>query len=317
MDTVIHFVGLFVFMTMTIGGNATGRAALQTTNPNVSQSVIIAIAPSVTGDPRLQRPMSIASGKNREEQEPRSRAVLTAADHNSSFVEAHTTMITFHLRDNPSVTGWTATRLKASEDWYYVVLSGEQITFAADAPNVNVDTKSLSRLPLRHLGHTLLSAYSASGGYKKVAGVFTITKGTLSACSYNKSTEGAPGGRIDTKLTLNTDGQLTIIGPGNKRITLNGGAEVFIGNIPMAFAKSGALSPNAHEHYKVYCEMVGDTTCVWPPAGLESRQLIGVGDCGDGLAFRQRAGNTESTLPPFVVPGNEMNDFACSNTQWP
>ena len=319
MDTVIQFIGLFVFTTLTTGGIATERTALQVTSPNIRRSVIVAIAPSVIGDPHLQRSTGAASRKTTIAQATKA---TTLHDSHGDFVEAHTTMIVFRHRDlvpYSAVTGWTAAKLKQNDpgDWYYVALSGEQITFVADAPNADIDVTSLKGLPLRHLGKTLKSAYTQSGGYSKASGVFTIDKGTLSTCSYNKSAEGLRA-RIDTRLTLNTDEKLTIIGPGTKRITLWAGAPVFIGNIPLAFATSGSLSRNAHEHYKVYCEMVGATTCTWPPPPLEAEQLVSdVHDCGAGLAFRQKAGQTVSTsLPAFAEPA-QINDYACSNTQWP
>ncbi|MEA2338178.1 MAG: hypothetical protein QOE82_2185 [Thermoanaerobaculia bacterium] len=314
--TVIQFIGLFVFTTLTTGGNATGRTALLAANP--SRSVIVAIAPSVIGDPRLQRSTSTASQKNTLAQATKATTVSTS---HGDFVEAHTTMITFRLSDLESpVVGWNKTRLKPNggpnDDWYYVELSGEQVTFVADSPNDDIDVTSLQTLPLRHLHHTLMSVYMPSGSYKKAAAVFTIPKGTLSACSYNISPDGNPA-RIDTKLTLHTIKTLTILGTGNKSITLSAGAPIFIGNVPLAFAKTGEPTTKAHEHYKVYCEMVGDTTCMWPPA-LESAQGSDPDPCNDGLPYRQRAGHPEApTLPRFVLDTTQASDYACSNTQWP
>jgi hypothetical protein len=322
MDTVIQFIGLFVFTTLTTGGNATGRTALLATNPNISQSVVVAIAPRVIGDPLQQRSTPAAPKKDQKVQTSTSGVVLTSLNHNNSFVEEHTTMITFRQDDlvsSSSVKGWTATKLKQNDpdDWHYVVLSGERIAFVADMANADIDANSLKFLPLRHIGPTpLLSTYSPSGGYAKAAGVFTMAKGTLSVCSHNGSPDGYPA-RVDTRLTLQTNQTLTIQGPGNKSITLWAGSPVFIGNVPLAFATSGFVSLNAHEHYKVYCEMIGVTTCTWPPDPLKPEQLTGlVPDCV-GTAYRQRAGQVKtSTLPPFPEPA-QANDYACSNTQWP
>jgi hypothetical protein len=322
MDTVIQFIGLFVFTTLTTGGNATGRTALQASNPNISQTVVVAIAPSVIGDPLLQRSTTTAAPrKNAIAQETKATTAQTGS--HGDFVEAHKTMIVYRPQDlvpSSPVTGWTTTKLKQNdpEDWHYVVLSGEQITFVADMANVDIDANSLKFLPLRHLGPTqLLSAYTPSGQYSRAAAVFTIPKGILSVCSHGASPEGLQS-RVDTRLTLQVSSTLTIQGPGNKSITLWAGAPVFIGNVPLAFATSGTVSANAHEHYKVYCEMVAAPTCTWPPDPLKPEQLASsIHDCGLGVVYRKSAGHQRGpTLPSFVEP-NQMNDFACSNTQWP
>jgi hypothetical protein len=320
MDTVIQFIGLFVFTTLTIGGNATARTALLASSPSLGQSVVVVIAPRVVGDPLKQRSTLAASRKTSKVQPSTSVAVLTSLNHNNLLVEAHELMITYRPSDLVSpVTGWATTKLKQNDpdDWHYVVLSGEQITFAADMPNADIDTTSLNRLPLRHLGQTpLLSAYTPSGSYARAAGVFTIPKGTLSVCSHNGSPDGHPA-RIDTKLTLHANQKLTIQGPGNKRITLWAGSPVFAANIPLGFAQTGVPSANAHDHYKVYCEMIGATTCTWPPPPLDPEQVGTVNDCSDGLPFRQRAGQRQGPILPSFVEPNEANDYACSNTQWP
>ena len=98
------------------------------------------------------------------------------------------------------------------------------------------------------LAVTILALY-ALGWY-----MVTIPKGTLSVCSHN----GSPP-RVDTRLTLHIVQKLIILGPDNKSITLQAGAPVFIGNVPLSFARTGIPTPKAHEHYKKYCEMVGDT----------------------------------------------------------
>lgn len=324
MDTFIQFIGLFVFMTLTPDGNATGRMALGATSSNISHSIVVAIAPRVSGDPRFQRPAP-TTARNRMITQTTKAAVEHTNSH-GAIIEDHSTIMCFHHADlDPffPVKGWTPVPLKPNDplnpnDWYYVELSGEQITFVTDMANPDIDTKSLKALPIRHLGHTLKPEYTASGNYAGDAGVFTITQGTLSVCSPHKeSPDGLPS-RTDTKLTLQIDQDLIIRGSGNKSITLMPGASLFVATIPMLFAKTGILTPNAPHHYKEYCQMVGDTVCQWPPAALAAEQRgYQVSDCGDGIAFRQRAGHTERTLPPFVVPGNEMSDYACSNTQWP
>lgn len=319
MGTVIQFIGLIVFTTLTTGGNATGRTALQVSNPNISHTVVVAIAPSVIGDPFMQRSTATAPRKN--VQETKETNVQTGS--HGKFVEAHTAMLVYRPQDlasSSSLTGWTATKLKQNDpdDWHYVVLSGEQITFVADIDNVDIDANALKFLPLRHIGPTqLLSAYTPSGHYSRAAGVFTIPKGTLSVCSHGASPDGFHS-RVDTRLTLQVSSTLTIQGPGNKSITLMAGSPIFVVNVPLAFATSGTLSPDAHDHYKVYCEMVGAPTCKWPPDDLKPEQLTGsINDCGLGVVFRQRAGHPRvPTVPSFAEP-NQLNDFACSNTQWP
>src|SRR5947208_2916502 len=149
MDTVIQFIGLFVFTTLTTGGNATGRATLAATSSNISHSVIVVIAPRLIGDPLLQRSTSTAARKTMIAQTTKPAIEHTGS--HADFIEAHSTIISFHHGDlDPSfpVKGWTPTRLKPNDplnakddDWYYVELSGEQITFVTDMVNPDIDTK--------------------------------------------------------------------------------------------------------------------------------------------------------------------------------
>jgi hypothetical protein len=311
MDTIIEFVGLCVLTTQlvsvtatTAGGNVTAR--LTPRAQTIKQRVVVAIMPRVSGDTMTAVLTSTAVSL------PSQKLARTAAPRAISptqTVEAHTAMIAYDQKYQMSITGWKAQTLSPlNPGWVYIELSGEKITFVSDTTDSDVNTPDHLSLP--HLGHTLTSPYTSASNYSGASAVFTISKGTLSACQNpSPSPDGTPG-RMDTKLTLHTVKTLTITtASGDKSVTLKAGAQVIAGNVPIAFAQLRTVSANAHMHYMVYCAMIAESPCVWPwPTPVPTPTTDPLSQCGS-VAFRQSGPNPSPVLAE--------DDFACSNTQWP
>ena len=303
-DTIIEFVGLCVFTTQLVSGNATARIATQSQISN--QTIVVAIMPKVpvVSAKAAATPMIHTNAP----QEPASTATQRAAPGGPILdpvvsVEAHTAMLAFKRRDLLAVNGWAVKKLD-DQGWVYVELSGEHLSFVPDAANSTVAPLP-NDLPLHHLGSsTPLTGPYTPPQYSGAAAVFTISNGTLSACGKDSTggTDSAPK-RMDTTLTLHTAKNLTITADdGAKSVTLQAGALITAGNVPLLFAQTGQSSANAHDHYKVYCAMIGVSTCAPPWAHGDPKT-----DCA-GVAFRP-SGPQTLHLPAA--------DFSCSNTQWP
>jgi hypothetical protein len=315
MDTIIEFVGLCVLTTQLVSGTATNvngnvKARLTPQTQTISRRVVVAIMPRVSDNTIIQPISSALSLPSQKLATTPAPKAAPAMQMTGPAVEAHTAMIAYDSMYQISINGWKAQTLSPTLNpgWVYIKLSGEKITFVSDTTDSDVNTPDHLSLP--HLGHTLTSPYTSASNYSGAAAVFTISNGTLSACQNPNSLEGAPG-RIDTKLTLHTVKTLTITtASGDKSVTLKAGAQVIAGNVPIAFAQLRKVSANAHMHYMVYCAMIAESSCEWPPpTPVPAPTTDALSQCGS-VAFRQGNG---STLPPVVAE----DDFACSNTQWP
>jgi hypothetical protein len=210
-------------------------------------------------------------------------------------VEDHTAVIAFNPGDLLAVSGGWQTQILRS-NLSYIELIGEHISFVADGANriAQID----SRLP--HVGGAqLLSQYRSAPG---AAAVFEIPYGKLSACMADVADH-----RVDTKLTLENHGTITIKADNGKSATFKGGATIRLANMPMAWLISMTGSANEASHYTVYCQMTGDTQCAM---GALSSPISEV--CGDPSLVM--------LPPPGVRIGTnstQSSDVFCSNTQWP
>ena len=333
-ESVIEFVGLCVFTTQLVNGNAT-TALLKSPATNLNtQTVVVGIMPRVLNDNRRIDPASRAKTSLKRPMASTEQPIVndTSVVHDPHVaVETHTAMLVFHSGAViGSVTGWTTHPLHPGglDDWVYVPLSGDQIVFESDAPSPLV-TPALDHLAIPHLGHspTLRSPYTPPA-YAGAAAVFRISRGKLGACEKGPSPEGSHA-RIDTTLTLNTATKLVITTVShNKSITLQAGSRVLAGNITMDFATNQTVTANAHYHYMAYCAMTGQTQCVWPPSTSDTNTSTDeVVPCPADAAYMPSGGATETTSRarnalqspprgPDPFPHREA-DYACSNTQWP
>jgi len=312
MDSFVEFVGLCVLTTQLASSNLTPRLTMQASSLRQNK-VVVAIMPRVVSDPR--RAERISAAPSRRINKMATPAAVHEVQGLGTEVETHTAMLIFHESEElQPVTGWTTHPLHpdGSDDWVYVELTGEQIVFNSDLSDVDI-TPSFNSLAIPHLGNTPLTTPYRPPGYPGAAAVFMISKGRLAACQNPVSPDGALG-RVDTTLALATDRKLVItttVPSQQKNIVLTAGAHVTAANVPIAFATMRTVTANAHNHFRVYCAMLGKQQCAWPPPPPStSTQTDQVGACGADLAVRLADGVT----PPLPA---QANDFACSNTQWP
>jgi hypothetical protein len=229
------------------------------------------------------------------------------------------------LKQPPAATADT------TDPWLYIRLSGEHLSFIADRGNDPIGSSAPLTLPhlgYFHAGEQMGAPYTPNTGYSGAAAVFTIANGTLSACT-------TPRGRVDTTLTLHTQetNQLTITTDGTRKVVLASGALVIVGNVPLLYAMGQPDNATTAPHYMVYCAMVGETVCPWPPPDPPASSATASTKPTDCItdpvyrrlpfprpqpASRQQATQlvTPTTLPTGAGP-QEMDSFTCSNSQWP
>lgn len=289
-DTVIEFIGLCLFTTQIMNPSA-ARLVTNRSMPAVT-SEAVAIMPIVPQSMIAPRQASLATA-----------ARAASGSQNLSpvpSVEAHTAMIIFKSCDLLSVSGWAVNKLD-DQGWVYIKLSGDHVHFIADAANPAIT--ATNSLQLAHLGPDALTSPYSPPSYSGAAAVFTISSGTLSACAKDPTD---PKSRVDTTLTLHTVNTVTVMNDtGNKSVTLHAAAQIFAANVPLGFAQTGAASTNAHNHYLVYCSMIGKASCAMPTLKTEPTT-----SCVSPLMRQNQRG---SSPPPSVL----AVDSGCSNTQWP
>ena len=241
-------------------------------------------------------------------------------------IQAHTALLMFKERDLLNVKGWEVTRLDTG--FLSIQLNGEQLSFETDAANQDVK-------PILGLGHLVaqeLRSQFKPPSYSDAAAVFSIPTGTLTACRKvfvpappvptaigRVPLDSAPldpvpldptRNRIDTELTLNNGGTLTIRA-GTKRLTVSGDATLIAANIPMGWAEGKGVESSGIPHNTVYCMMMaGD--CAIPALTKQASDTIK--PCNDTSGMRVPSGVTLPSIPARI---DSLIDFACSNTQWP
>jgi len=222
-------------------------------------------------------------------------------------VESHTALISFRACDYIASSGWNLMSL-GRDGILYVELNHDTVSFQTSAPNPAINLPAT--LPLPHLNdslqspHNLQAGYTPATGYASAAGVVDMPVGVLSACGINVQ-EGQPP-RIDTEVTLNTNGPLVIVS-GSKKLTLKADAHFSIGNVPLGFAKfHQGDNMTMAGHYVAYCAMADGTVSICKPPAITS-----VSTCmSDAASYK----TTEVIVDP--LPAHAMS-FQCSNTQYP
>jgi len=227
---------------------------------------------------------------------------ISHTDDGQMSVEDHTAIIAFWSCDLKAVTGWEVKQLRPN--LLYIELTGERLHFVADAPNNPAPfTWGLAKVG----GAQLQPQFQTAPG---AAAVFDIPYGTFSACLADTADQ-----RVDSKLTLNNYGTITIAANGGKSLSLAGGAKAYIADMPMAWLINQTASADESSHYSVYCEMTGDTQCP-PPAFSQGNGPSSA--CGDPtfiILAPSGGGNTSQHRGPH--PTSQSADVFCSNTQWP
>lgn len=316
-QVVIHFIGLVLFST-----HVTNDPGLHAILPAIH------FEPPTHGNPT--QPVTAASSSSASPgvahaspAAPSSSASPGAAHASvSTNIEPHVALLIFHEDVVANDSQWQASTIVSRfpqaatlASWKYVKLTGEHITFIVDSPS-NPRAKlppNMPRLP-RLPGATptgLTSGYQWP--YSKAAAVVDIPEGTLSAC--HATTIAA--GRIDTRLTLNATGTLTIVAAKSgvvKTLVLNTSTNptIYLVNVPPPRVKGTDAATAGDSHFRAYCSMIGKDqtgTCSRPSVAANAEPVLGC-------------------EPVFFAPGSTTGGFLevgpifsanaeCSNTQWP
>ncbi len=299
-SALIHFVGILAFMTGP-QSDTTGTARLQSTRNQFVPRVVAVL-------PRMER-ADIAQTQTARVKNLSQPATIDWL----AGLENHTAFLAFKETDEPVVTGWTKEHLWTSpdgEEWSYIKLNGEHITFQTGAYN---PPTSMTNLTLPHItaaldkpNRELVAGYKPPA-YSAAAAVIELPGGALVPCS---SKADGVSGRLDTEIILATNGALKIYGGSNKSLTLLPFATVFVGNLPDSYGRHAANAHYGRDHYKAYCAMAsGATRC-----GLQKVEASPP-VCGEN---HMRLANNATPVRTVDVPAPfNLNTFECSNSQWP
>jgi hypothetical protein len=318
METVIQFIGLCLF------------TAAVSNEPGVH--VIM---------PRVAAPKSALASLN---------PTISALN-----VEEHTVIIAF--RKSAYVPGkWKPSVLKgtpADDQFLYIVLNGERVTFSAKGFNAPLDPKGaeLRDLGLPHVRDCACKSQKARmkslrkeyrWPYLGSAAVADLTFGRFDTCYATNQAESGRR-RIDTRLFVNLDEHvLTItvkplVGGAKKAITLRDPDLVVVANIPKRWVNGDHSIDVTHNlaHYAVYYAMGdGDSkycsaleNCDGPKTTESCRNPEFLPKHPDptpptpvpNSAFHRMSAAQAPRLDPTLIPPTPeaFMDFQCSNTTWP
>jgi hypothetical protein len=237
-------------------------------------------------------------------------------------VEAHTAFIAFPHASYLDNKGWAPSALAVIPGYDYVRLDGEQIEFVSEkkiapkrkGPNLTQQSQPAEELGLPHLkkccsAMSTLKKQFQGPDFSGAAAVFDVRTGKASGC---RASAAAPRGRVDTQLTLENDGSVTIRarkGKVTKEIRLRGDAQVYVANLPMSSLQvRNSRSPSA-PHYEAYYAMAdGGTRCENFQCALDATMPA----CKAKLPARLQPG---MGIKPKSGP--DSIDYECSNSQWP
>jgi hypothetical protein len=223
-------------------------------------------------------------------------------------------------------------------EYSQVTLSGDHVTFLADGINAPAALPgNMAHFSCTAVTGTPDAALAApyQWPYTGAQAVVDVPKGTLSACYPGAI---APG-RVDTQLTLNTTGRVTIVAmkEGVARTLIlkaDPAARIYVINVPARWAAGNraAAAPGVVGHFVAYYMMVGrnkNSPCSGAPKVAVTRKNPAPGSCG-GAAFLPPGGgtgNSRNTTALMLVAGAGSptdgviealtSNSECSNSAWP
>jgi hypothetical protein len=235
-------------------------------------------------------------------------------------VENHTAFLAFRDVDFLTVAGWTPQALPGQPGYQYIVLSGETISFNTNAANP-ASTKPANLPSVKCCGSEQLLPGFKTGDGSGAAAIFRLGEGTLTACSALSS--AGDGGRMDTRLQLETGGVLMVWGETKQKtraLVLKGDAPLYIGNLPTEWVLDHpypTLQTNSTPHHQAYTAMFKHPTGISCPYKPSAERTAIPTRCGTlDVAFRfgdtVPAGKKQTDLP---IP--EAVNAECSNSTWP
>jgi hypothetical protein len=325
-QVVIHFIGIVLFTTQV--SNDPGLHAIL---PEIRHDFNPASSAS------LQTSLSTASGSI-----PNSSAAPSTSVP-ATHIEPHVALLIFRRDIVMNASQWQTSTFPPTaglSQYGYVQLTGEHIAFIANAPNT-IPAELPPNMPRLSCATPAALTNGYQRPYSQAAAVVYIPEGTLSPCQARRTASG----RIDTRLTLNTPGTLTIVAVksgGMKTLVLNtsNNPTIYLANVPPLRLSGTRTAPSGQPHYLAYYSMIDRNQpgrCLAQPPSAAN-----VSDCDEKLVFRTvgPATTTISTLfarvrrrfrAIFIPPGGPgtptehfpedrimlMANAECSNTQWP
>lgn len=336
-EVIIQFVGLCLFSAGVPNDPGVHAILPRITSGLHEHATDVELGQASTRDARSARGAAVT-----EESASQVRRGATPAPP-AGAIEPHVTMLVFHkdLVDNDSQ--WPVAMIPGGgnplKDYRQVTLNGEHVTFLAHG--VNPPLTSLPALmprfscPLAN-GNPALLTSGYQFPYAAAAAVVDIPEGVLEACR-----PGAVAAtRVDTKLTLNTSGKLTVVAmkPGAAKVLIlktTTAPRIYFLNVPNLWAAGNQTASSIGEkHYVAYYRMIGkdvNSACSGPPAVPGS--LSALPSCSStGSLYRMASANPTISLvanrdakplgPLAGPPKNEVFDpdtanSECSNSAWP
>ena len=227
-------------------------------------------------------------------------------------IEQHTAAILYRRADRRSISGWTESPVPSSDpnaanDYAWVKLDHERITVV---PLVlqKAATKKQSTRPASAGSHDMLGIPHIKAPNLKAAfrepfpgavAVFDLPSGTTgSGCLY--------GYRVDTRLSLQNGGTITLRDASGRSLVLDGGAVFFVANVPTSLF-TGHSMPGTMEHVMAYALM--------STSGGDLTGLPALDNCK--LPPLRPIGAIPKNRPHDAQNWQAGTDFQCSNSQWP
>jgi hypothetical protein len=196
-----------------------------------------------------------------------------------SHYEPHTAMLIYPraARDN-TASNWPAqpfaidrTLVARLKNYEYIEFKGEHVSFVAGAANPRASIPA--QMPRFRCDGASNLAPDYEFPYPSAAAKIDLPEGVMNACyaGYDVAPE-----RIDTTVTLNTAGRLTIVGKipgtaGTKVLVLkfDQSSTIFLANVPLGRALHGTHhTETGDKHYYAYWAMLGKhkkSSCSGPP----------------------------------------------------
>ncbi|HYI11862.1 MAG TPA: hypothetical protein VEK57_22590 [Thermoanaerobaculia bacterium] len=221
---------------------------------------------------------------------------------------SHTAILVFRTADRVEKgTSWCSKPLPAVSGYSYVQLNGERIWLIVNGSN------SLAAIPpaLPHLTTNCPSMQMLRPGYQppdyeSAAAVLSIPRGVMRAC---RAIAQGVQGRIDTRVTLNNNGNFRVVAGNRKVLTLKDDSMLMVVNAPTAWVE-GSKGPTLKHvsHANAYFAMAVEQSaqCSLGAPGP-------VSDCI--VAFAPVPGSP--AVPHFPAIPLPFKTYECSNTQWP
>lgn len=268
--------------------------------------------------PRIEQ-ISMAAMRHTQTKGPKtsSNAAKSAVD-----TGAHTAIIAYKVaKETPA--GWVPAKLRPAPEYWYVTLTHERLQIAIDPTATPEVPKVPPELPrMKHNCETAELVPEYDRPYSRAAAVVDVTGGKLVAC--RPKFGNYTGQRIDTQWTLPGSPSTITITAGTKKLVVDAGSAVIIGNVPNTWLNSDPADPTTSNidvegaHYRGFYTMLKNSDQC-------TQQLVTVGECmGPELNITlggwrpARKNDPHTNTAKMTAPiTQQMETYSCSNSQYP